>query len=89
MKIKEIYVSNKFEKQYKRLSAEIKKIAQEKEAIFRNNVFDSRLNTHKLHGKDREAWGFYVTPRSYRIKFVFLTSASVLFLEIGAHDIYK
>ncbi|MDP3725616.1 MAG: type II toxin-antitoxin system mRNA interferase toxin, RelE/StbE family [bacterium] len=88
MEIKGIKTSGKFRRQYKRLPEKIKKAAQEKENIFRNNVFDFRLNTHKLHGKDKEAWAFYVTPRSYRIKFIFLTAISVLFLEIGKHDIY-
>ena len=89
MEIEEIRTTSKFEKQYRRLPAKIKKAAQEKEIIFRNNVFDSRLATHKLHGKDKEAWAFYVTPHSYRIKFIFLTPKSVLFLEIGTHSIYK
>ena len=89
MNVENVRTTSKFEKQYKRLPAKIKTAAQEKEKIFRNNVFDSRLNTHKLHGKDKEAWAFYITPHSYRIKFIFLTAERILFLEIGKHDIYK
>lgn len=89
MKIEEIHVTNKFEKQYRRLSSKVKKAAQAKELILRDNVFDPRLKTHKLHGKNKEAWAFYITPRSYRITFIFLTSSRVLFLEIGTHDIYR
>ena len=88
MKITEIRVSGKFEKQYRKLPDKIRKVAREKESIFRNNPFDPRLNTHKLHGKDREAWAFSITGFC-RIKFIFLTSESVLFLEIGTHDIYQ
>ena len=88
MRIEVIRTTSKFEKQYKRLPAKIKRVAQERETIFRNNIFDSRLNTHKLHGKDKEAWAFYVTPCRYRIKFIFLSAKIVLFLEIGAYTIY-
>ncbi|MDO8094858.1 MAG: hypothetical protein Q6360_15370, partial [Candidatus Brocadiales bacterium] len=59
-----------------------------KEAIFRNNPFDKRLKTHKLSGKERESWAFWV-DYSYRIKFIFLTKNEVLFLDIGTHDFYK
>ena len=89
MKIDEIRISSKFRKQYKKLPKKIQRVAQEKETIFRNNVFDSRLATHKLHGEDKGVWAFYITPRSYRIKFIFLTPKSILFLEVGTHAIYK
>lgn len=77
-----------FEKSYKRLPKFIKKLAKKKEAIFRFNPFDSRLNTHKLHGKDRDSWAFSVTGK-YRIKFIFLADDRILFLDIGQHDIYQ
>lgn len=80
--------SQKFLRQAAKLSASVIKKAQDKEAIFKNNSFDPRLGTHKLHGKDRELWAFWV-DRSYRIKFVFLGNGIVLFLEIGTHDIYQ
>ncbi len=80
--------SKKFLKSLSRLPDSVVNLAEEKEKIFKDNPFDSRLETHKLHGKDRDIWSFSIT-RSYRIKFVFLDSNSVLFLEIGTHDIYK
>jgi len=46
-----IYYSSKFEREYKKLSKEIKKLAEEKETIFRNNPFDLKLDTHKLRGR--------------------------------------
>ena len=87
MEIREIRATRKFERQYRKLPKEITTAAKEKEIIFRRDPFDPRLETHKLHGKEKEAWAFSVT-RSYRIKFIFLAKESVLFLEIGAHDIY-
>lgn len=88
MEVREIRVTGKFERQYKKLPEAVKRAAREKETIFRNNPFDARLATHKLHGKERELWAFSVT-HSHRIKFVFLTKDSVLFLEVGTHDIYQ
>lgn len=86
--INEIEYSEKFLKQSLRLPRHIKEIAKEKEIIFRNDVFDQRLGTHKLHGKDKKVWAFWIT-NSYRIKFVFLNGDKVLFLEVGTHKIYK
>lgn len=88
MKIKEIRISSLFEKHYKKLPKEIKERAKEKEKIFRENPFDPRLKTHKLHGKEKEVWAFWVNP-IYRIKFIFLSDEEVLFLDIGTHKIYK
>jgi len=84
----EISVTPRFRKSYKKLSGEIKEKAKVKESIFRKNPFDKRLKTHKLSGKEKEAWAFWV-DYSYRIKFIFLTKKEVLFLDIGTHDFYK
>ncbi len=83
-----IRVHPHFKKNYKRLPAEIKEKAKEKEKIFRQDPFHPSLGTHKLHGKDKDLWAFWIN-RSYRIKFVFLADSEVLFLEIGTHGIYK
>lgn len=80
--------SRKFLKQVTKLPIHIIDQAQNKEVLFRSNPFDSRLGTHKLHGKEKELWAFWIN-RSYRIKFVFLKNGDALFLEIGTHEIYK
>ncbi|MEW6102936.1 MAG: type II toxin-antitoxin system mRNA interferase toxin, RelE/StbE family [bacterium] len=72
MKIREIKVSPLFEKHYKKLPNQIKEKAKEKEKIFRENPFDPRLNTHKLSGKNKGCWAFWIT-HFYRIKFIFLS----------------
>lgn len=59
--------------------------AKEREQIFREDTFDSRLHAHKLHGKDRDSWAFWI-DYTYRIKFIFLAEDEVLFLDIGTHD---
>lgn len=84
----EISVTPRFTKSYKKLNSLIKEKAKVKERTFRKNPFDKRLKTHKLSGKEKEAWAFWV-DYSYRIKFIFLTKNEVLFLDIGTHDFYK
>jgi len=49
-----IKVSLKFERSYRRLPTNIKEKAKEKECVFRKNLFDPRLKTHKLSGKDKK-----------------------------------
>ncbi len=88
MRIKSIQVTNLFEKHYRKLPKRVKEQAHEKELVFRADPFDSTLRTHKLHGKDKDAYAFSVNY-SCRVKFVFLDEESVLFLDIGSHDVYS
>ena len=74
-----------FDKRYQKLPRKIKEKAKEKENIFRENVFDFRLRTHKLHGKDRDSWAFWI-DYTYRIKFIFLNEGEILFLDVGTND---
>ena len=83
-----ITVSPRFEKNYKSLPKRIKEKAKEQELVFRKNPFDPRLKTHRLTGREKEAWAFSINY-SYRIKFIFLTEDEVLFLDVGTHEIYK
>ena len=86
-KIKEIRIqySDKFHKRLKKLPKHILEKAEEREKIFQTNIFDPRLETHKLHGKDKLHWAYSV-DRKYRIKFLFLNDNDVLYLTIGTHD---
>ena len=83
-----IRVSPKFEKHYRRLPKRIKEKAKEKELIFRENPFHPQLKTHQLSGKDKGCWTLGITYH-YRIKFIFLADEEVLFLDVGARNIYK
>ncbi len=86
--MKIIYTS-KFEREYKNLSAYIQKLAEEKVKTFRKNPFDSKLKTHKLHGKFKEFSAFSV---DYKYRIVFEISKNkklVYFHSISAHDIYE
>lgn len=84
-----IIVSSKFTKSSKRLSERVKTKAKEKTEIFRNNPFDSRLETHQLHGKYKGFWAFSI-DKNYRIMFDFGASMNeVVFINVGTHEIYK
>lgn len=83
-----IYYSSKFEREYKKLSKEIKKLAEEKEVIFRKNPFDPQLNTHKLHGYFKEYWVFSINAK-YRIIFNFAKKDIIWFYSVGDHSVYQ
>ncbi|MDO8728767.1 MAG: type II toxin-antitoxin system mRNA interferase toxin, RelE/StbE family [bacterium] len=87
-KINGIKYSLVFLKHLSRLPRKIIKKAKEHEQIFREDTFDPHLRTHKLHGKDKDSWVFWI-DYTYRIKFIFLAEEEVLFLDVGTHDIYK
>jgi len=80
--------SRKFLKNVSRLPKKLFTLAEEKETLFREGPFHPLLRTHKLHGKEKGAWAFWINYR-YRIKFIFLSDDRVLFLDIGPHDLYE
>lgn len=87
-KISRVKYSLDFLKHLARLPQKVAKRARERELIFLEDAFDSRLRTHKLHGREKESWAFWI-DYTYRIKFIFLNEGEVLFLDVGTHDIYK
>ena len=88
MGINSIETTPLFDRHYRKLPKKLKEAAKEKEKLFRADVFHPSLETHKLHGKEKNTWAFWINQK-YRIKFIFLKENSVLFLDIGDHSIYK
>ncbi len=85
----EIEYSAHFRRVYYKLPPAIQRKAERREAIFRSNPFDPRLDTHKLHGKLKNFHSFSIDSK-YRIAFYFLKPKSrVVFLDVGDHDIYR
>lgn len=85
--IESLEYSRLFLKNISRLPKRVINVAQKKERLFRVEPFHPSLRTHKLHGKDQGAWGFWIDFH-YRVKFMFITESEVLFLDVGLHDIY-
>lgn len=87
-RIRRIEYSKKFLKSSDKLPKRIIEKAEGREKIFRENPFHPILRTHKLSGKEKQSWAFWIDFH-YRIKFIFLSDKEVLFLDIGKHHIYK
>ena len=84
----EVHYSDRFEREYRKLSLSLKEKAEKQEALFRKNPFDVRLKTHKLQGKLKDRWSFSV-DRRYRILFRLMEKDVALFIDIGDHRIYQ
>ncbi len=76
-----------FARLYKKLPMEVKLSAEKMEKIFRKDPFDSRLATHKLHGRFKSLWAFSINKQC-RIIFEFNKDTRVYFHAVGDHDIY-
>ncbi len=84
----EIEYSPKFARQFKKLPKEVKESAVKCEKLFRQNPFNPKLGTHKLHGAMKDYWAFSISY-NYRIGFTFVEGDLVRFHAIGSHSIYK
>jgi len=80
--------SSKFAKEYRKLPNSIKDLAEKKEEIFRDDPFDPRLRTHKLKGELADFYSFSVSYQ-WRIVFHFENKNTVIFDNIGTHEVYQ
>ncbi len=76
----------KFEKYKKQLTDIEKQRLKAKLKIFKEDVFDRRLKTHKLKGELSNYYAFSVSY-SDRIVFKILKEEGVYFIDVGSHDI--
>ncbi|MEK7535713.1 MAG: type II toxin-antitoxin system mRNA interferase toxin, RelE/StbE family [Patescibacteria group bacterium] len=83
-----IYYLSSFERLYKKLPKNVKEEAKAKEKLFRQNPFDPKLGTHKLHGPLSDYWAFWVNNRD-RVIFEFGDKNEIWFYKIGDHSIYE
>ena len=83
-----IAFSPKFKRQYKKLSEQVKIVAKDKILVFKINCFDPQLKTHKLNGRLKDLWSFWITHKD-RVIFSFEDNDMVHFHAIGDHDIYE
>ena len=88
MKIRRILYSTRFERAFAMMNKNDKEQIIDREQIFRENCFDSRLKTHKLKGRLRNYWSFSIT-HSFRIMFEFLEDGVAVFIDVGDHSIYR
>ena len=83
-----IFYTNKFKREYKKLTNDIKDKSELREKIFRKNPFDKKLKTHKLSGELGDFWSYSVDLK-YRIIFEFGKNEVIYFHSIGTYNIYK
>lgn len=88
MQIKKIRYSVHFLRVAKKIKGLNKDKILKLELDFRKNPFNPKLKTHKLSGKLEGYWSFSINYQ-IRIMFKFDSEVSVIFLDIGSHDIYK
>lgn len=82
-----IFYSSKFKREYKKLSLKVKMRAEKKEILFRKNPFDPQLDTHKLKGRLKEFWAFWIDEKN-RIIFEFADDDTIWFHSAGDHSVY-
>ena len=88
MKVKELILSTRFIRNFKKLPPTIRREALEREKLFKENPFDSKLKTHKFHGKFSYFWSFSITQK-HRVMFEFRENGIIAFIDIGDHSIYS
>jgi addiction module RelE/StbE family toxin len=82
-----IYYSKDFKRQWDKMPQEIKRVAIEKEKIFKESYFHPSLRIHPLRGRLRGLWSMSINE-GYRIIFQ-AEEKEVVFISIGKHDIYR
>lgn len=85
---RKILYSSRFEKSFSYLHPKVKQLAIKKDKLFRENPFHPSLETHKLGGKFRGTWAYSVN-KDFRVHFYFLDNETVVYANIGTHEIYK
>ena len=89
MKPKSITFDHVFEKRWhkylKELTEKQKDRLRERLTLFKEDIFDKRLKTHRLKGNLKEYYAFSISY-SDRIVFRILEDEAVYFIEIGDHD---
>ena len=88
MAITTIYPTTHFAKAYRNLPEKIRLDAKHKEEIFKVNPFDNRLKTHKLKGRFMGMWSYSINYQ-HRIVFRFIDTETVIYYDIGTHDVYR
>ena len=85
-----IYVYARYRRSFSRLGPQLQRLAKQRISLFRQQPFDPKLDTHRLHGKLASQWSFSVDSR-YRILFEYLDKkkSELVFLDIGDHSLYR
>lgn len=83
-----VYTSRQFNNSFKKLPKDIQQTAIKKDLLFRNHPYAKQLKTHKLKGKLSKFWSYSI-KYNYKIVFEFIDDETVIYQDIGTHEIYK
>lgn len=86
--IARVHVTPRFERAFRKLAVPLQHTATAKDQIFRQHPFDPRLKTHPLKGRLKSLWSYSIDYR-HRVLFEFLAPDTVLYHDIGTHDVYR
>lgn len=78
----------RFRASFEKLQKPTKQKTKKQLQLFLKNMFYPSLHTEKLEPRQKNIWSFRV-DKNYRVIFTFLSADTLLFLDIGPHDIYK
>lgn len=84
----EIAYKATFVKQLNKLDDDLQNEVLEKIDLFKDVKNHKTLNVHKLHGKFKEKYSFYVNYK-IRVVFMWISKNEVALLVVGDHDLYK
>lgn len=84
----EIEYTSSFIKVYDELDTNLKIEIKEKIELLKNRKNHQVLRVHKLHGRLKNRYSFYVNYK-IRIVFEFIDKQTARLHAIGDHDIYK
>lgn len=84
----EIYFTKNFLKQSKLLPRDLQIEVSEKVESFKDKSNHNSLNVHKLHGRFKEKYSFYINYK-IRVVFMWINKNEVALLVVGDHDLYK
>lgn len=82
------YYTPSFVRKFKGLEESLKQEIREKLTLFKKNVRDPSLKTHKLKGKLQGRFSFSINYQ-YRIVFCYDSPDEIAFLDVGDHDVYR
>lgn len=86
--IHRVFTSSYFERRFKRLPRRLQELARKKDKLFREDAFHPSLETHKLGGEFKNDWAYSIN-KQYRVHFYFIDDHTVMYVNIGTHEIYK
>ena len=83
-----IHPSSRFRRSFKRMPVQIQDDFEKRISLFQEHPFHPSLNTHKLGGRLKEFYAFYLRD-GYRVLFDFVARDMILLINIGSHDDYQ